>query len=99
VREKSGINDGVIYDRSCTDFFFMILFVLSFLGIFGVAIYALTTGDPSKLTAPYDADGALCGYPGVEGSLHADVSKLPYLYFTKMPAADANLEDWDVKKV
>jgi len=37
--------------------FFLLLMIATFLGIFGVAIYALVTGSPGKFIAPYDATG------------------------------------------
>lgn len=63
MREKSGVSDGIVYDRSCTDFFFLILMIVTFLGIFGLAVYALVVGNPDRLIAPYDAAGQMCGFP------------------------------------
>lgn len=62
VRQKSNITTGIIYKRGCTDFFFLIIFMITFLGMFGLAAYALIKGHPGKFIAPYDAAGDMCGY-------------------------------------
>ena len=49
-------------ERECTDFFWLILMICTFVGVFGVAVYALATGDPHKMIAPYDGAGNLCGF-------------------------------------
>ena len=36
--------------------------IVTFLGIFGVAVYALVAGNPNKFVAPYDANGSMCGF-------------------------------------
>ena len=89
VREKSGINDGIVYDRSCTDVFFLLLMIATFIGIFAVAVYALVAGDPHKFIAPYDAEGQMCGFKAEgDNGLATDVRDYPYLYFTKLDTSD-----------
>lgn len=72
--------------------------IVTFLGIFGLAIYALVAGNPDKFIAPYDAAGRLCGFKNTigEGELVKDVSGLPYLYFTELTE---HPKDLDVKAV
>lgn len=72
--------------------FFLLLMVISFLGIFGVGIYALVMGEPAKFIAPYDANGQMCGFK-VEGDngLNKDVRDYPFLYFTKLDLTDLDL--------
>jgi hypothetical protein len=75
--------------------FFLLLMVISFLGIFGVGIYALVMGEPGKFIAPYDANGQMCGYPSgseIDSNLNKDVRDYPYLYFTKLDTTDLNLD-------
>lgn len=72
--------------------------VVTFLGIFGLAVYALVAGNPDKFIAPYDATGQLCGFKNELG-LKKDLTEFPYLYFTKMPEPGTKVEDGFVTKV
>ncbi|XP_028176614.1 CTL-like protein 2 isoform X2 [Ostrinia furnacalis] len=52
---------GPIHNRSCTDIFWLILFLL-FLGVWGfVGYYGIKNGDVQKLLAPIDTKGRRCG--------------------------------------
>ncbi|XP_050553344.1 choline transporter-like 2 isoform X4 [Spodoptera frugiperda] len=66
--------NGPIHNRSCTDIFWLVLFVL-FLGVWGyVGYYGMTHGNIEKLLAPIDTFGARCG-------LDSSVKDKPYLVF------------------
>jgi hypothetical protein len=51
------------YNRSCTDIFFCIFFIVFVVGMIGVSGYALAVGEPSKILTPFDSDGNACGMP------------------------------------
>jgi hypothetical protein len=72
--------------------------IVTFLGIFGLAVYALVAGNPDKFIAPYDATGQLCGFKNELG-LKKDLTEFPYLYFTKMPVPNEKVEEGFVTKV
>lgn len=66
--------NGPIHNRSCTDIFWLVLFIL-FLGVWGyVGYYGMTHGNIEKLLAPIDTFGARCG-------LDSSVKDKPYLVF------------------
>jgi len=79
--KNSGINNGLVENRGCTDIFCLIIF-LAFLGSLGYATYyGNANGNVAKLLAPvyYDIDGnpQLCGAKD-------DFKKNKYLYFTDL---------------
>ncbi|XP_022835299.1 CTL-like protein 2 isoform X3 [Spodoptera litura] len=66
--------NGPIHNRSCTDIFWLTLFIL-FLGAWGyVGYYSMRHGNIEKLLAPIDTAGARCG-------LDSSVKDKPYLVF------------------
>lgn len=48
-------------DRSCTDVFICMIFVVFSCGMFATAAYGYAKGDPYKLITPFDVDGNQCG--------------------------------------
>ena len=84
VRSKSGIQNGVVLDRGCSDPLCLILFVVSFLAMFGLAIYAIVQGKPQMFYAPYDASGNMCGFD-INAATNKDYTSTPFLYFTWTP--------------
>ncbi|XP_046464440.1 choline transporter-like protein 1 [Daphnia pulex] len=62
-RKESEDFDGVVNERSCTDIFFLALF-LAFLGGLGYGLYyAVARGDTNRLVYGFDMDGDVCGRP------------------------------------
>ncbi|CAB3236903.1 unnamed protein product [Arctia plantaginis] len=63
--------EGPRRDRSCTDVFWLILFII-FLGVWAfVGIYAIINGDVERLLAPVDSRGRRCGLDaGLEDKRH-----------------------------
>jgi hypothetical protein len=55
----SGLN-GPVEQRSCTDLFCCILFVLNVGVFFGIAGYAIAVASPAKVLAFYSYDGTMC---------------------------------------
>ena len=51
--------EGPVQDRSCTDLLCLIVFTVTFVGLFGVAIYGFHYGQPTLLYTPMDPDGTL----------------------------------------
>ena len=49
--------EGPVQDRSCTDLLCLIVFTVTFVGLFGVAIYGFQYGQPTLLYTPMDPDG------------------------------------------
>ncbi|CAH0699204.1 unnamed protein product [Spodoptera exigua] len=66
--------NGPIHNRSCTDIFWLVLFILSLGGWGYVGYYGMTHGNIEKLLAPIDTTGARCG-------LDSSVKDKPYLVF------------------
>ncbi len=46
-------------DRGCTDLLCCLIFTVSFVAMFVVAIYSFSTGKPEYVLAPMDPDGQL----------------------------------------
>ena len=88
VRDKSGIEAGesvVIEERGCTDVLCLLVFLATLCTMLGLSIYAISSGRPQMLVAPYDAHGNLCGFQklgsdglAVPGS--ADMTGFKYLF-------------------
>lgn len=51
--------DGPVLNRSCSDILCLIIFLATFVGLFGVAIYGFQEGNPTLLYTPMDPDGEL----------------------------------------
>lgn len=68
-------------NRSCTDFFCLIVFLAFIGGLAFVVLYGYQNGNPKKLLAPLDADGHFCGI---------DVGYEDYklLYFAKIDTSN-----------
>jgi hypothetical protein len=66
--------NGVIENRSCTDFLFFILFIGLWVGIVWVASYAFKHGDYKRIASPYDSFGNQCG-------INLNVTGYKYLYY------------------
>lgn len=80
--EKDKYANGINQDRSCTDFFCLIVF-LAFLGAMGgVTMYGISQGQVDKMIAPIDMHLNFCGIEG----LRADYQKL---YFTDLTVSSA----------
>lgn len=58
---KKAAVPGPYRERSCTDLFFLILFLAFWGGMVGIAYVALTDGDPNRLINGYDSFGNVCG--------------------------------------
>eukprot|EP00744_Colponema_vietnamica_P000742 GILI01001290.1.p1 GENE.GILI01001290.1~~GILI01001290.1.p1 ORF type:complete len:606 (+),score=184.83 GILI01001290.1:72-1889(+) len=76
------VSNGPISKRSCTDILFLLIFIAHWVGLWVLAIYAYTKGDPMRITRVYDADGRPCGGSG-------DAANYPYLYWPN-PSASLN---------
>ena len=48
--------DGPLEARRCTDFIFLILYLVSFIGMLTIEIISYLDGNPLRLTAAYDPD-------------------------------------------
>jgi len=80
---NSGIENGLVTDRKCTDMLMLILFV-AFLGAMGyVTAYANKHGDLDKLMAPLDGDDNFCG-------ISAGFEDYGHLYITDLSIASVN---------
>jgi len=67
------LQHGPMKDRKCTDICCCMIFV-AFLGTIGfMGVYGYLNGEVSKLIAPVDANGRICGFS-------AGVEKYPALY-------------------
>jgi hypothetical protein len=85
---------GMNWDRSCTDIFCCLLFVVFFVVMVGVSFLGFTQGDPMRIVTPFDSVGNRCGakLQGVEimagtGVLSVnttDYSMFPYKYFSNI---------------
>ncbi|ESO92821.1 hypothetical protein LOTGIDRAFT_232925 [Lottia gigantea] len=64
---------GPIENRSCTDIFCCILFVVFIIGMISCSIVAYSRGDPQRLIHPTDSKGRLCG--------QGELADRPYLFF------------------
>ena len=51
-------------DRQCTDMFCGVVLVVCAIAFFGVAGYALATGDPERIFSGIDGNTTMCGQPG-----------------------------------
>ncbi|ORZ33107.1 plasma-membrane choline transporter-domain-containing protein [Catenaria anguillulae PL171] len=74
---------GVQAGRSCRDVFFMILFLLFWVGMVVIAVLAFRNGDFNRLTHGVDSWGNLCGSmnPAVNGIAAFDATNKPYLHY------------------
>ncbi|CAM9966712.1 unnamed protein product [Ascophyllum nodosum] len=66
--------DGPVKDRKCTDVLFTLLIVAMWVAMTIVGITSIQEGDVTKLIAPTNYEGSLCGYD-------SDYEDLPYLYY------------------
>jgi len=72
----SGIENGLVEKRGCTDILFLIIF-FAFLGSLGfLTYYGNANGNVAKLLAPINSDKVLCG-------LSSEFKDHKYLYLTK----------------
>lgn len=55
------MKDGMVMERSCTDWWMCIIFFVFFLGMFATAGYGYSEGDPYRLLTPFDSDNNQCG--------------------------------------
>uniref|UniRef100_A0A6M2DXS4 Choline transporter-like protein n=1 Tax=Xenopsylla cheopis TaxID=163159 RepID=A0A6M2DXS4_XENCH len=65
---------GPLRNRSCTDVFFLILFIVFLVGWAGIGFYALKHGSLNNILGPTDSLGRKCG-------VDSDVLDKPYLLF------------------
>ena len=73
-------------NRRCTDILCCIIFLAFLVGMLTAAIYGYVNGDPYKLIAPIDGDGAICGFdPGFV--------EYPKLYIADIISAADNPDD------
>lgn len=60
-KQESGVTDGLIYDRKCTNLGCLAIFV-AFLGaMVGISFYSFTKGNIHALVGPIDGNGHICG--------------------------------------
>lgn len=73
----SGLNheEGMNFNRSCTDFLCLVLFLAFLASMVSIAIYSLVKGDPKALYKPYDFKDRICGFD-------AEVKDYGKLYMT-----------------
>ncbi|CAG9312478.1 unnamed protein product [Blepharisma stoltei] len=64
---------GPTYNRKCTDFLFLFLFIAFLLAWIIIGFYGFAHGDPDLLTHPYDSSGNQCGI--------GSASDYKYLYY------------------
>ena len=57
-----GLTSGMNYNRGCSDCPMMVLFLGFITSLVMLVMHAHLNGDSSKLIAPIDGDGILCGY-------------------------------------
>ena len=65
----SGLNreTGLNFNRTCTDFLCLVLFLAFLASMASIAMYSLIKGNPKTLYKPYDHANRICGFsPGVE---------------------------------
>jgi len=66
---------GMAFERGCTDFLCVVIFLVFISCMFAVAIFGLIKGEPGRLFAPYDFDYRFCGYD-------PEVKEFPNLFIT-----------------
>lgn len=81
--DKDAYANGINQNRSCTDFFCLIVFLV-FLGAMGaVTMYSVSQGNVDKMVAPIDMNKNFCG---VAGGAREGYQKL---YFTDLSVTSA----------
>ena len=55
-------SNGPVEKRHCTDLLCCIIFSTFLMGLLGITIWGLKTGNPELIGRGYDADGNICGY-------------------------------------
>ena len=76
LNKETGIN----FDRGCTDFLCVVIFLVFVSCMFAVAIFGLIKGEPSRLFAPYDNWNRFCG-------VDESVKDYPYLFIANFEPA------------
>lgn len=71
-QSDESLKKGMAMQRSTTDCFMCLAFLVFIAGMVGVASYGFANGDPEKIITPLDADGNQCGLD--------DYADYPYLY-------------------
>lgn len=78
---KSGIENGLVMNRGCTDFLCLIIFAAFLVSMGFLTSYGLKHGDVSMLLAPLDGDKNFCGENRIAVG-DADMTGYPKLYIT-----------------
>ena len=94
--DGKGYENGPIENRTCSDIFMCILFLVFIVGMFGAASYGFKNGDPRKLIIGWDSDANGCGYGGELGD--SPTAEFPYLYWAKAPSPEIIAEITDIVK-
>ena len=95
VRSTSGVENGLILERRCTDVFWLGAFGVTLATMLIMAFVSIGKGRPGLLVAPYDAAGNMCGFvktdhkTGLPVNGAEDMKGFPLLYITKPDAAGA----------
>eukprot|EP00732_Lithocolla_globosa_P002669 Lithocolla_globosa_v1_NODE_1836_length_2305_cov_1.876444.p1 type:complete len:426 gc:universal NODE_1836_length_2305_cov_1.876444:183-1460(+) len=71
---------GPVHKRSCQDIFWLLLFIIFWIGFIVVGYFAGTKGDPKKLIFGLDSENALCGVDHT-ASGGRDLSTMPFVYY------------------
>ena len=71
---------GPVERRICTDLLFLILIILSWVGMTAIGLYAVNNGDYRLVLYPLDFDGNVCGTDYRD----RDMTEYPYLLYTNM---------------
>ena len=61
VKDKSGIDGGIVRNRKCTDIIFGFVMMIMMVAMVGLSFYGYTKGHINKYRAPLSHDGSLCG--------------------------------------
>lgn len=72
------IYNNIVSNRTCTNLFMCIIFVILIMIMFILAIMGWSKPNYTKLTTVYDATGVGCGVKGKENPEYVDY---PYAYF------------------
>ena len=91
--KRDSLKNGPIANRSVTDCFCCLVFLVAVIGFIAVSAYGWHKGDPAKLLIGWDSDRNGCGYT-------AGFEDYPYLYWPSNPASDLKeaIESLDVDK-
>jgi hypothetical protein len=80
--EAGDYANGINENRSCTDFFCLVVFLVFLGAMCGVTFYGISQGQVEKMIAPIDMNLNFCGIEGPRADFHK-------LYFTNLRVSSA----------